>query len=186
MPEELKRKLAKPSNSNAHHRPLPELSQVKDEDDDDFDVEEEDEEEDEDDAEEEENDDENTRLTPKASLIDDNRWRPIWGSQSEKFLLFHYFRFLWKCRYTYHFIHDSHVKGKDERKPTVNDLANQKDILQKLDGWKVEKKESISIVKWIEFSFLWTDSLPHGTVVWHYWRGERSDPEFGRLSEEAW
>jgi histone deacetylase complex subunit SAP130 len=57
------------------------------------------------------------------------------------------FRFLWKCRYTYHFLHDSHVKGRDERKPTVNDLANQKDIMQKLDGWKViihYKKSSCS------------------------------------------
>ncbi|XP_077515422.1 sin3A-associated protein 130 isoform X18 [Amblyomma americanum] len=42
----------------------------------------------------------------------------------------------WKTRHN-HFIRHSDVKPKDDKKPTVNDLANQKGVLQKANGWKV-------------------------------------------------
>lgn len=42
----------------------------------------------------------------------------------------------WKTRQN-HFIRHSDVKPKDDKKQTVNDLANQKGVLQKANGWKV-------------------------------------------------
>lgn len=72
MPEELKRKLAKPSGGHGiQSRVQLEETEAKHEEDDGFDVDDEDDE----DIDFEENDDEDddTRLTPKATLIDDNR-----------------------------------------------------------------------------------------------------------------
>lgn len=46
------------------------------------------------------------------------------------------YRQTWKPR-NHHFTRYSDVKLKDERRPTVTDLANQKQILQKVHGWKV-------------------------------------------------
>ncbi|XP_049856837.1 mucin-5AC isoform X2 [Schistocerca gregaria] len=46
------------------------------------------------------------------------------------------YRQTWKSRHN-HFLRYSDVKPKDERRPTVSDLANQKHVLQKLNGWKV-------------------------------------------------
>ncbi|TRY80833.1 hypothetical protein TCAL_04325 [Tigriopus californicus] len=54
---------------------------------------------------------------PEISLI--NSYRHTWRSRNNHFL-----------RYT-------DVKPKDEKHPTVNELANQRYITQKLDGWKV-------------------------------------------------
>lgn len=42
----------------------------------------------------------------------------------------------WKTRHN-HFIRHTDVKPKDDKKQTVNDLANQKGVLQKANGWKV-------------------------------------------------
>ncbi|XP_064456664.1 histone deacetylase complex subunit SAP130-A-like isoform X3 [Ornithodoros turicata] len=42
----------------------------------------------------------------------------------------------WKSRHN-HFARHSDVKPKDDKKLTVNDLANQKGVLQKANGWKV-------------------------------------------------
>ncbi|XP_035222877.1 histone deacetylase complex subunit SAP130-like isoform X1 [Stegodyphus dumicola] len=42
----------------------------------------------------------------------------------------------WKARHN-HFARYSDVKPKEEKKPTVNELANQKGILQLANGWKV-------------------------------------------------
>ncbi|XP_037562707.2 histone deacetylase complex subunit SAP130-like [Dermacentor silvarum] len=42
----------------------------------------------------------------------------------------------WKTRQN-HFIRHTDVKPKDDKKQTVNDLANQKGVLQKANGWKV-------------------------------------------------
>lgn len=42
----------------------------------------------------------------------------------------------WKTRQN-HFVRHTDVKPKDDKKQTVNDLANQKGVLQKANGWKV-------------------------------------------------
>ncbi|KAG8184424.1 hypothetical protein JTE90_004592 [Oedothorax gibbosus] len=42
----------------------------------------------------------------------------------------------WKARHN-HFVRYTDVKPKEEKKPTVNELANQKGILQQANGWKV-------------------------------------------------
>ncbi len=46
------------------------------------------------------------------------------------------YRHTWKSRHN-HFLRRSDVRAKDERKPTVNELAAEKGVGQKLDGWKV-------------------------------------------------
>ncbi|XP_075214063.1 uncharacterized protein LOC142320247 isoform X2 [Lycorma delicatula] len=46
------------------------------------------------------------------------------------------YRHTWKSRH-HHFLRYSDVKPKDERRPTVSDLANQKQVLQKIAGWKI-------------------------------------------------
>lgn len=46
------------------------------------------------------------------------------------------YRQTWKAR-NQHFTRYSDMKLKDERRPTVTDLANQKHIMQKVHGWKV-------------------------------------------------
>merc|ERR550517_1657080 len=46
------------------------------------------------------------------------------------------YRHTWKSRHN-HFLRYSDVKSKDERRPTVNELANQKFVLQKINGWKI-------------------------------------------------
>lgn len=42
----------------------------------------------------------------------------------------------WKSRNN-HFLRYSDIKPKDERRSNLTELANQKNIMQKLDGWKV-------------------------------------------------
>ncbi|XP_013393499.1 histone deacetylase complex subunit SAP130-like [Lingula anatina] len=42
----------------------------------------------------------------------------------------------WKARNN-HFLRASDVKPKDERRPTVNELSNQKSVIQKANGWKL-------------------------------------------------
>lgn len=46
------------------------------------------------------------------------------------------YRQTWKARH-HHFVRYSDVKLKDERRPTVSDLANQKHVMQKIHGWKI-------------------------------------------------
>ncbi|KAF8767883.1 Histone deacetylase complex subunit SAP130 like protein [Argiope bruennichi] len=46
------------------------------------------------------------------------------------------YRQTWKPRHN-HFSRYSDVKPKEEKKPTVNELANQKGILQQVNGWKI-------------------------------------------------
>ena len=46
------------------------------------------------------------------------------------------YRHTWKSRAN-HFLRYTDVRSKDERRPTVNELANQKYVLQKINGWKV-------------------------------------------------
>lgn len=39
---------------------------------------------------------------------------------------------------TTHFQRYSDVKAKDEKRPTISELANQKNILHKVSGWRVK------------------------------------------------
>lgn len=50
--------------------------------------------------------------------------------------LLHSYKHNWKSRHN-HFLRYSDVKPKDERRPTVTDLANQKQVVQKVNGWKI-------------------------------------------------
>lgn len=42
----------------------------------------------------------------------------------------------WKSRH-HHFMRYTDVKYKDEKKPSVSDIANQKYVAQKINGWKI-------------------------------------------------
>lgn len=42
----------------------------------------------------------------------------------------------WKSRH-HHFLRYNDVKYKEDKKPTVNDIANQKYVTQKINGWKI-------------------------------------------------
>lgn len=46
------------------------------------------------------------------------------------------YRHTWKSRHN-HFSRYSDIKPKEEKKPSVNELANQKGILQEANGWKI-------------------------------------------------
>ncbi|KAJ1531082.1 hypothetical protein ONE63_005909 [Megalurothrips usitatus] len=46
------------------------------------------------------------------------------------------YRYSWKSRNN-HFLRHSDVRPKDERRPSVNELASQRHIYQRLNGWKV-------------------------------------------------
>ncbi len=39
---------------------------------------------------------------------------------------------------TNHFLRYDDVKSKDEKRPTINDLANQRNVVQKIGGWKLQ------------------------------------------------
>lgn len=46
------------------------------------------------------------------------------------------FRQTWKPRHN-HFVRHTDVKPKDEKRMTVNEIANQKLAMQRVNGWKV-------------------------------------------------
>ena len=46
------------------------------------------------------------------------------------------YRHTWKSRHN-HFLRYSDVKEKEEHRPTVNELANQAHMVQKINGWKI-------------------------------------------------
>lgn len=56
------------------------------------------------------------------------------------------FRQTWKPRHN-HFVRHTDVKPKDERRLTVNEIANQKMALQRVNGWKVSR--------WYFWASLW-------------------------------
>jgi len=68
-------------------------------------------------AEEDEDDDSPSKKTPRPQLVNS-------------------YRHTWKSRHN-HFLRRSDVRVKDERKPTVNELAAEKHVVQKLEGWKM-------------------------------------------------
>lgn len=68
---------------------------------------------------------------------DDEREKPPNFIQGKPHMsLLNSYRHTWKSRHN-HFLRYSDVKSKDERRPTVNELANQKFVLQKINGWKI-------------------------------------------------
>ena len=46
------------------------------------------------------------------------------------------YRHTWKSRHN-HFLRYTDIKSKEPQKPTVNELANQKHVMQKVHGWKI-------------------------------------------------
>ena len=46
------------------------------------------------------------------------------------------YRHTWRSRHN-HFLRHSDVRVKEDRRPTVNELANQRQVLQKINGWKI-------------------------------------------------
>lgn len=46
------------------------------------------------------------------------------------------YRHTWKSRH-HHFLRYTDVKPKEERRPTINELASQKMVHQKINGWKL-------------------------------------------------
>jgi len=50
--------------------------------------------------------------------------------------LLHSYRHTWKSRHN-HFLKQSDVRPREDPRPTVNELANQKYIMQKINGWKI-------------------------------------------------
>lgn len=62
------------------------------------------------------------------------------------------FRQTWKPRHN-HFVRHTDVKPKDEKRLTVNEIANQKMALQRVNGWKVRisgKKNLIATYRWVQ------------------------------------
>lgn len=49
----------------------------------------------------------------------------------------------WKPRHN-HFVRHTDVKPKDEKRMTVNEIANQKMVLQRVNGWKVSLVHQVS------------------------------------------
>ncbi|KAJ9583258.1 hypothetical protein L9F63_022391 [Diploptera punctata] len=60
----------------------------------------------------------------------------VYLAKRRNMCLINSYRHTWKSRHN-HFLRYSDVKPKDERRPTVTDLANQKQVVQKLNGWKI-------------------------------------------------
>ena len=56
--------------------------------------------------------------------------------QNARFSIFLNFRHTWKSRHN-HFLRHSDVRPREDPRPTVNELANQKYIMQKINGWKI-------------------------------------------------
>ncbi|GIY87894.1 histone deacetylase complex subunit SAP130-A [Caerostris darwini] len=67
---------------------------------------------------------------------DEEKTKYVTFSRKPNISLLHTYRQSWKARHN-HFARYSDVKPKEEKRPTVNELANQKGIVQEVNGWKV-------------------------------------------------
>jgi len=72
----------------------------------------------------------------EMSSDDEREKQPNFIQGKPHMSLLNSYRHTWKSRHN-HFLRYSDVKSKDERRPTVNELANQKLVLQKINGWKI-------------------------------------------------
>ncbi|XP_064638401.1 histone deacetylase complex subunit SAP130-like [Lineus longissimus] len=72
----------------------------------------------------------------KDSFIDDEGTRWVNMRRRNQVALLNFYSCTWKAKNN-HFYRQADVKIKDERRPTVNELSNQKGIMQKTSGWKL-------------------------------------------------
>ena len=54
------------------------------------------------------------------------------------FSIFQNYKQTWKAAHN-HFSRYSDIKPKEDRRPSVMDLANQAHIVQKIEGWKIHR-----------------------------------------------
>ncbi|XP_054723437.1 histone deacetylase complex subunit SAP130-like [Uloborus diversus] len=85
---------------------------------------------------EENNFDVKMRIKEELGLKDDEKSKYVTYYKRPSMSLLSSYRQSWKARHN-HFARYSDVKPKEEKKPTVNELANQKGVLQHVNGWKV-------------------------------------------------
>lgn len=76
--------------------------------------------------------------TVKREIVreDENGVRWVTMRQRPPISLLGSYRHSWKSCHN-HFLRYTDVKPKEERRPTVNDIANQKGVMQKVNGWKI-------------------------------------------------
>lgn len=79
---------------------------------------------------------EKIKKEPRDSIEENNEIAPKLIQKRCSISLLSSYRHTWKSRH-HHFLRYSDVKPKEERRPTVSDIANQKQVLQKVNGWKV-------------------------------------------------
>lgn len=72
----------------------------------------------------------------KKEYIDDEGIRWTVEKTHSGYSLLNFYNISWKPKNN-HFIRYIDVKAKDERRPTVNELSNQKGVMQKASGWKL-------------------------------------------------
>nr|CAD7442880.1 unnamed protein product [Timema bartmani] len=75
-------------------------------------------------------------LTVAATAMHEEPEEKVFVPKRPHISLINSYRHPWKSKHN-HFIRYSDVKPKDERRPTITDLGNQKNVLQKLNGWKI-------------------------------------------------
>ncbi|XP_067007404.2 histone deacetylase complex subunit SAP130 isoform X2 [Anabrus simplex] len=91
------------------------------------------------------------------------------------------YRYTWKSRHN-HYLRYSDVKPKDERRPTVTDLANQKQVLQKLNGWKIHHL-STQMEDLAELETQVFEKLAAMLKVMEKKSGKESDKDVNRVNE---
>ncbi|KAK9510349.1 hypothetical protein O3M35_005153 [Rhynocoris fuscipes] len=95
------------------------------------------------------------------------------------------YRHPWKSRNN-HFLRYSDIRPKEERKPTLSELANQKHALQKLNGWKIYHLNSQMedmVNSETEFFGLYTSLLSSLEIKQKKCKNKDLDREIGRVSE---
>lgn len=72
----------------------------------------------------------------RDEYVDDEGVRWTLEKNRPNISLLNFYNFTWKSRNN-HFQRYTDVKPKDERRPTVNELSNQRAVTQKASGWKL-------------------------------------------------
>lgn len=72
----------------------------------------------------------------KDEYVDDDGVRWTLEKNRPNVSLLNFYNISWKSRNN-HFQRYTDVKPKDERRPTVNELSNQRGVIQKASGWKL-------------------------------------------------
>ncbi|XP_073995186.1 sin3A-associated protein 130 isoform X2 [Rhodnius prolixus] len=95
------------------------------------------------------------------------------------------YRHPWKSRNN-HFLRYSDLRPKEERKPTLSELANQKHALQKLNGWKIYHLNSQMedmVNSETEFFGLYTSLLSSLEIKQKKCKNKDIDREISRINE---